>query len=83
MMIDLEFPIEKSCLVNLANCPLRACLVGSLKTRSIIVYAFMGLNCTLFCPLDLHTRLKNARSSDGTTDSIGDIMLNWVGGKKA
>ena len=28
---------------------------------------------------DLHTRLKNARSSDGTTDSIGDIMLNWVG----
>ena len=29
--------------------------------------------------LDLHTKLKNARSSDGTTDSIGDIMLNWVG----
>lgn len=29
---------------------------------------------------DLHTRLKNARSSDGTTDSIGDIMLNWFPG---
>ena len=28
---------------------------------------------------DLHTKLKNARSSDGTTDNIGDIMLNWVG----
>ena len=29
---------------------------------------------------DLHTKLKNARTSDGTTDSIGDIMLNWVCG---
>ena len=28
--------------------------------------------------LDLHTKLKNARRSDGTTDNIGDIMLNWV-----
>ena len=27
---------------------------------------------------DLYTKLKNARSSDGTTDNIGDIMLNWV-----
>ena len=31
-----------------------------------------------FLALDLHAKLKNARSSDGTTDSIGDIMLNWV-----
>ena len=47
--------------------------------------ALLVVVCTLigkfFCGpfLDLHTKLKNARSSDGTTDSIGDIMLNWVG----
>ncbi|KAJ7363267.1 Rho guanine nucleotide exchange factor 3 [Desmophyllum pertusum] len=29
---------------------------------------------------DLHTKLKNARSSNGTTDNIGDIMLNWFPG---
>lgn len=29
---------------------------------------------------DLHSKLKNARSSDGTTDNIGDIMLNWFPG---
>lgn len=54
------------------------------KLKLMNEYEFMKifgcLEVLLALHQDLHTKLKNARSSDGTTDSIGDIMLNWFPG---
>ncbi|XP_027050522.1 neuroepithelial cell-transforming gene 1 protein isoform X2 [Pocillopora verrucosa] len=54
------------------------------KLKLMNEYEFMKifgcLEVLLALHQDLHAKLKNARSSDGTTDSIGDIMLNWFPG---
>ncbi|KAL9973250.1 hypothetical protein ACROYT_G019677 [Oculina patagonica] len=54
------------------------------KLKLMNEYEFMKifgcLEVLLALHQDLHTKLKNARSSNGTTDSIGDIMLNWFPG---
>lgn len=54
------------------------------KLKLMNEYEFMKifgcLEVLLALHQDLHTKLKNARSIDGTTDSIGDIMLNWFPG---
>ncbi|CAH3162179.1 unnamed protein product [Porites evermanni] len=54
------------------------------KLKLMNEYEFMKifgcLEVLLALHQDLYTKLKNARSSDGTTDNIGDIMLNWFPG---
>ena len=53
------------------------CLKTDNRLQQVVDIMKQVLACFIF-PSDLLVKLRSARSSNGTTDNVGDIMLNWV-----